>query len=198
MVLARRDDPRVLPGSLITLRRKCGKVGCRCVTGAPHETPALSYSVAGRTRMLTLTAAEVPAVAAAVARYRKAVTDLESEARTELGVLVARVEARRAGSGDRGGCWDRTGLVCGVPRLFRGDPGLAGRNGVGRVVARRAGGRARLSGPTAVVPVVSGASGLARRARDTRRGHRCPRHRLWHGRGRASPRADHDLRDRRC
>ena len=96
MVLARRDDPRVLPGSLITLRRKCGKAGCRCATGAPHETPALSYSVAGRTRMLTLTAAEVPAVAAAVARYRKAVTDLEAQARGELEVLVARVEARRA------------------------------------------------------------------------------------------------------
>ena len=96
-VLARRDDPRVLPGSLITLRRKCGKAGCRCAAGAPHETPALSYSVAGRTRMLTLTAEEVPAVAAAVARYRKAVTDLEAQARGELDVLVARVEARRAG-----------------------------------------------------------------------------------------------------
>lgn len=95
--MARRDDPRVLPGSLITLRRKCGKAGCRCATGAPHETPALSYSVAGRTRMLTLTAQEVPAVAAAVARYRKAVTDLEAQARGELEVLVARVEARRAG-----------------------------------------------------------------------------------------------------
>lgn len=94
--LARRDDPRVLPGSLITLRRKCGKAGCRCATGAPHETPALSYSVAGRTKMLTLTAEEVPAVAAAVARYRKAVTELEAQARAELDTLVARVQARRA------------------------------------------------------------------------------------------------------
>lgn len=51
--LARRDAPRVLPGSLITLRRKCGKASCRCATGAPHETPALSYSVGGRTKMLT-------------------------------------------------------------------------------------------------------------------------------------------------
>lgn len=94
--LARRDDPRVLPGSLITLRRKCGKAGCRCATGAPHETPALSYSVAGHTKMLTLTSKEVPAVAAAVARYRKAVTDLEAQARAELDTLVARVHAERA------------------------------------------------------------------------------------------------------
>ncbi|MGH8902254.1 MAG: DUF6788 family protein [Egibacteraceae bacterium] len=95
-VLTRRDeDPRVLPGSLITLRRKCGKANCRCAAGAPHETPALSYSVAGRTKILTLAAEEVPAVAAAVARYRSAVTELETEARGELDGLVARAHARR-------------------------------------------------------------------------------------------------------
>lgn len=98
-VLTRRDRPRVLPGSLITLRRKCGKPSCRCATGSVHETPALSYSVAGRTKMLTLSAEEVPAVAAAVARYRKAVKALEAEARAELVDLVARVEARRGGGG---------------------------------------------------------------------------------------------------
>lgn len=95
--LARRRDPRVLPGSLITLRRRCGKPSCRCATGAPHETPALSYSVGGRTKMLTLSAEEVPAVAKAVSRYRKAVGDLEAEARAELEELVARVQARRSG-----------------------------------------------------------------------------------------------------
>src|SRR5680860_751345 len=67
LALTRRDeDPRVLPGSLIILRRKCGKATCRCATGAPHESPALSYSVAGRTKILTLAAEEVPAVDAAL------------------------------------------------------------------------------------------------------------------------------------
>lgn len=94
--LTRRDAPRVLPGSLITLRRKCGKATCHCATGPAHETPALSYSVRGRTKMLTLSAAEVPAVAKAVTRYRKTVNDLEAEARGELDDLVARVQARRA------------------------------------------------------------------------------------------------------
>ncbi len=94
--LATQDDPRVLPGSLITLRRKCGKPGCRCATGDPHESPALSYSVKGRTKMLTLAPEEVPAVAAAVARYRNAVNDLQAEARAELDELVARVQARRS------------------------------------------------------------------------------------------------------
>ena len=95
IAVARGDRPRVLPGSLITLRRKCGKPGCRCATGSPHETPALSYSVEGRTKMLTLAAEEVPAVAAAVSRYRSALADLEAEARAELVGLVARVQARR-------------------------------------------------------------------------------------------------------
>jgi len=45
--------------------------------------------------MLTLTPEEVPAVAAAVERYRKAVMALEDEARGELDELVARVQARR-------------------------------------------------------------------------------------------------------
>ena len=93
--LARRDTPRVLPGSLITLRRKCGKASCRCVAGALHETPALSYSVRGRTKMLTLSAEEAPAVRRAVTRYRKMVRDLEAEARAELEELVASVQARR-------------------------------------------------------------------------------------------------------
>lgn len=95
--LTRSDRPRVLPGSLITLRRRCGKPGCRCAGGEPHETPALSYSVAGRTKMLTLRPEDVPAVAAAVARYRKAVGDLQAEARAELDALLASVRARRGG-----------------------------------------------------------------------------------------------------
>ncbi|MBA2575774.1 MAG: hypothetical protein H0V05_03885 [Euzebyaceae bacterium] len=92
----RDQEPRVLPGSLITFRRKCGKAACRCATGAPHESPALSYSVAGRTKILTLAAEEVPAVAAAVTRYRDTVTALEAEARAELDDLLARVHTRRA------------------------------------------------------------------------------------------------------
>ena len=97
--VARRKEPRVLPGSLITLRRKCGNAGCRCATGEPHETPALSYSVGGRTKMLTLRAEDVPAVAAAVARYRTAVKALEAEARAELAALLDAVAARRGGRG---------------------------------------------------------------------------------------------------
>ena len=97
VVLARRDTPRVLPGTLITLRRRCGKPTCRCVRGAPHETPALSYSVGGRSKMLTLRPEEVKLVGAAVGRYRKAVEGLQAEAYAELERFVAGARARREG-----------------------------------------------------------------------------------------------------
>ena len=98
VALARCDTPRVLPGTLITLRRRCGKPGCRCVEGAPHETPALSYSVGGRSKMLTLRPEEVKAVRAAVGRYRKAVVGLQVEAYAELERFVALARARREAS----------------------------------------------------------------------------------------------------
>jgi hypothetical protein len=96
--LSSRRSLKVLPGSLITLRRKCGKAGCRCASGAPHETPALSYSVDGHSKMLTLAPGEVEEVARAVARYKQAVGALEQEARAELDELLARVQARRTGA----------------------------------------------------------------------------------------------------
>lgn len=40
-------DP-LLPGSLYTLRRKCGKPNCRCVRGKLHESTVLSYRGQGR------------------------------------------------------------------------------------------------------------------------------------------------------
>jgi hypothetical protein len=92
----------LLPGSLITLRRRCGTAGCRCARGELHETPALSYSVAGRTKMLTLRAEDVDAVAEAVARYRVALRELETEARDELAALMACVAARRGTGRERG------------------------------------------------------------------------------------------------
>jgi hypothetical protein len=38
----------LLPGSLYTLRRKCGKPNCRCTRGELHESTALSYRATGR------------------------------------------------------------------------------------------------------------------------------------------------------
>lgn len=88
--------PRLLRGSLVTQRRRCGKANCRCAAGVDlHESPALSYTDHGHTRTLVLPAAEVAAVAAAIERYRAAVAELDRAAQTGIATLSDRLAARR-------------------------------------------------------------------------------------------------------
>jgi hypothetical protein len=47
-------DLELLRGSLITLRRRCGKPNCRCASGQPDTSAALSFSHNGRTKTVTL------------------------------------------------------------------------------------------------------------------------------------------------
>lgn len=89
--------PQMLRGSLVTLRRRCGKPSCRCADGEQlHETPALSYSQDGRTRILTLADADVAGVAAALDRYRAARSDLQAMANAGLVALANQIAADRA------------------------------------------------------------------------------------------------------
>lgn len=77
---ARQPPGIIVRGSLITLKRKCGKPTCSCADGEMHITPALSYSVKGKTHILTLRSSDVPAVRQALANYRTALADLEKTA----------------------------------------------------------------------------------------------------------------------
>jgi hypothetical protein len=88
--LTARRAPRLVRGSLITLRRRCGKPNCHCAEGAAHETPALSYSHEGRTRTVTLNVDDVPVVQAALERYAAHRQRLEDEALAGIEVLRAR------------------------------------------------------------------------------------------------------------
>lgn len=81
--------PRMLRGSLITMRRRCGKPTCRCADGtALHESPALSVSLSGRSVTVSLRPEQVPAVTAALARYRFARDALQAQA--DAGVTALR------------------------------------------------------------------------------------------------------------
>lgn len=93
----RRSEKLLLHGRLTTFRRRCGKAGCRCVTGDRHESPALRYTVDGRSKLLMLTEADVAEVAAALDRYDEARAALDAAAQEGLAALAARVAARRAG-----------------------------------------------------------------------------------------------------
>jgi hypothetical protein len=91
-----RRVPRVVRGSVVTHRRRCGKANCRCADGdALHETTVLSYSEGGRTRLLMLPADRVASVKAAVERYRRERTKLEEQANAGLAELVAALGGNR-------------------------------------------------------------------------------------------------------
>ena len=84
-----------LRGSLIVLRRKCGKPNCHCAQGQPHTTPALSFSQKGKTRILTLTQAELPAVRRALNHYRQAQAQCDKHAASGLRLLERYLRAAR-------------------------------------------------------------------------------------------------------
>ena len=79
--IAQRTRPLLLlQGTLTTFRRRCGKPGCRCAGGDPHESPALRFTENGRTKTLTLSPAEVAQVTAGLARYEQARAELDAQA----------------------------------------------------------------------------------------------------------------------
>lgn len=86
--------PRMLRGTLITMRRRCGKPTCRCAAGELHEGPALSVSLSGKSITITLAAAEVPQVEAALERYRTRQDSLKEQATAGVVALRARKTRR--------------------------------------------------------------------------------------------------------
>lgn len=96
--MAGEEDPnrfsRMLRGTLITMRRKCGKQTCRCARGQLHEGPALSVSLSGKSITISLRPADVPAVQAALERYRMKQESLQQQASLGVAALRAR-NARR-------------------------------------------------------------------------------------------------------
>lgn len=96
--ISTRSRPWVLRGTLTTFRRRCGKAACRCATGEPHESPALTFTEGGRTKTVTLSAGQVREVAAALARYEVAQAALDAQAAAGL----ARLRDRRRGGADTG------------------------------------------------------------------------------------------------
>ena len=89
-------QPILVRGSLITLKRKCGRPNCRCADGEPHETPALSYSLDGGTKMVTLRTEDIPRVKAALRAYQRAAKQLEQQALRGIRQLRREIRMARA------------------------------------------------------------------------------------------------------
>lgn len=89
--------PKVIRGSVVPHRRRCGKAGCRCSAGgdALHESTVLSYSEGGRTRFVMLPADRVAAVRAATQRYRDRLAAVEADGDAGRQALIELVAAQR-------------------------------------------------------------------------------------------------------
>jgi hypothetical protein len=61
----------LLPGSLYTLRRKCGKPNCRCSRGELHESTVLSYRGQGRPRNISPPAEQLESLRSMTHDYRR-------------------------------------------------------------------------------------------------------------------------------
>ena len=99
--IASRSRPLMLRGTLTTFRRRCGKAACRCATGEPHESPALTVTESGRTKTITLSGKEVGEVAAALARYEAARAELDAAAEAGLAKLRSRRQGGTRATGGR-------------------------------------------------------------------------------------------------
>lgn len=87
--------PFLLRGSLITLRRRCGKPSCHCARGEPHGSPALSFSRQGKTHILTLPPDLLPEVRRALQQYHRQQQSLERQAEAGLRQLARRLQQAR-------------------------------------------------------------------------------------------------------
>jgi hypothetical protein len=90
--------PRMIRGSVVVQRRRCGTPTCRCADGKQlHESTVLSYSDQGRNKTVMLAAEDIEKVRAAVARYRAAQAQLEEQGNAGLAALLTRRAATRRG-----------------------------------------------------------------------------------------------------
>ena len=93
----------LLPGSLYTLRRRCGKPHCHCAHGELHASTVLSYRGQGRPKNVTPAPEHLAAVRQLTEEYRRfrqARTQLLRLQRQML-TLIDRLEAARVQAGQQ-------------------------------------------------------------------------------------------------
>ena len=93
----------LLPGSVYTLKRRCGKPNCRCATGELHHTEILSYRGGPRPRNITPPPGQLRGVkqgTEAYRRFRQARAQLVKLHR-QLLQLIDTIEAERVRQGQR-------------------------------------------------------------------------------------------------
>jgi hypothetical protein len=81
---------KVIKGSLVWLKRVCGKSGCHCYQGKKHVSLYLSRSVKGRTTMAYIPHRYEDAVKDAVSEYKRILKVLDELSEANLGAIKKR------------------------------------------------------------------------------------------------------------
>ncbi len=92
----------LLPGSLYTLRRQCGKPNCRCNRGELHESTVLSYRGQGRPRNIASVPEQLESLRVMTHNYRRCRQGRANLVRwqRQLLKLVDALEAARVQQGE--------------------------------------------------------------------------------------------------
>lgn len=93
----------LLPGSLYTLRRRCGKPNCRCAEGQLHASTVLSYRGEQKPQTITPPAGQIDTLKTMTdeyRRFRRARAQLVRLQRQLLD-LVDQIQAERVQQGER-------------------------------------------------------------------------------------------------
>jgi hypothetical protein len=64
-------DQPIIKGTVIEMKRKCGKENCRCNDGMLHVSKVISSSISGKTRMRAIPKGRLGDVEKKVERYQK-------------------------------------------------------------------------------------------------------------------------------
>ena len=91
----------LLRGSLVTVRRVCGKPNCRCTRGDRHECLCLSIRVGDRRKMIYLPKAWEETIRSWVAGYREIATRIDAVSQACLDRFLREKKAGRAPDGPR-------------------------------------------------------------------------------------------------
>jgi hypothetical protein len=93
----------LLPGSVYTLRRRCGKPTCHCARGELHASIVLAYRGQAGPRNLIPTAEQLPALRELTDAYRRFRQNRTQLLRLTRHILahIDRIEAARVEEGER-------------------------------------------------------------------------------------------------
>lgn len=91
--IARRipRSPRIIKGSLVELKRTCGKSNCRCRKGEKHRSLYLSQSKSGKTKMTYIPRKYEKEVREYVKRHKRHIKVLDELSELNIKIIKHKV-----------------------------------------------------------------------------------------------------------